>query len=784
MNEWVVTYLNWVVRWRWLVLILSAGAALALASGGRFIEFSNDYRYFFTDENPNLLAFEELERTYSSPDTLLWVLQPDEGTVDTPEVLAIVKQITEDAWQTPFSVRVDSITNYQHTRASEDDLIVRDLVPDPAALTAESAKEVGNIATSEPVTAKRLISDDRRTTAIVARLNMPRDDVAANNSVVEHARGILADMRAQHPDIRFELTGSVMLSNAFSEAATRDLQTLTPAMYLILAVTVYLLLRSFSGTLVTMAVVFFSAFAAMGLVLGWMGVKLTPPSSGAPTIILTIAVADAIHILVTMLVQMRHGMTRNEAIVEAMRVNWQPVFLTSMTTAIGFLSLNFSDAPPFRDLGNISAAGAVIAWVLSVTLLPALVAVLPFKAKASIVNQSRVMENLGDFIIRHNRVLMGGVVLTSVGFAVLLPRFVFDDRFVTYFDDRMEFRVASDWAADNLTGIYQISHSIPAQESGGVSDPAYLKHLEAFADWFRAQPEVVHVATFSDVIKRVNKSMHADNEDWYRVPDDRQAAAQFLLLYEMSLPYGLDLNDQLNVDKSASKLTLTLHDISTSQMEDLRERAMAWQEANLPPYMISQSAGQSVMFSFIGESNFRAMAVGTLFALLLISACLMLALRDLKLGLISLVTNIAPPVVAFGILALFRPEVGLWSSFVIATALGLIVDATVHFLSKYKRARDEFGYSAEEGVRYAFATVGTALWVSGFVLVAGFGILAFSPFKINAMLGIMVALTIAVALIIDFLLLPGLLIALDRNRKSKSHVPVQVPGEAASPAGV
>jgi predicted RND superfamily exporter protein len=477
-------------------------------------------------------------------------------------------------------------------------------------------------------------------------------------------------------------------------------------------------------------------------------------------------------------------MTRNEAIVEAMRVNWQPVFLTSMTTAIGFLSLNFSDAPPFRDLGNISAAGAVIAWVLSVTLLPALVAVLPFKAKASIVNQSRVMENLGDFIIRHNRVLMGGVVLTSVGFAVLLPRFVFDDRFVTYFDDRMEFRVASDWAADNLTGIYQISHSIPAQESGGVSDPAYLKHLEAFADWFREQPEVVHVATFSDVIKRVNKSMHADNEDWYRVPDDRQAAAQFLLLYEMSLPYGLDLNDQLNVDKSASKLTLTLHDISTSQMEDLRERAMAWQEANLPTYMISQSAGQSVMFSFIGESNFRAMAVGTLFALLLISACLMLALRDLKLGLISLVTNIAPPVVAFGILALFRPEVGLWSSFVIATALGLIVDATVHFLSKYKRARDEFGYSAEEGVRYAFATVGTALWVSGFVLVAGFGILAFSPFKINAMLGIMVALTIAVALIIDFLLLPGLLIALDRNRKSKKRVPVQVPGETASPAGV
>ena len=150
----------------------------------------------------------------------------------------------------------------------------------------------------------------------------------------------------------------------------------------------------------------------------------------------------------------------------------------------------------------------------------------------------------------------------------------------------------------------------------------------------------------------------------------------------------------------------------------------------------------------------------------------MLALRDLRLGIISLVPNLTPPIVAFGILALFTQEVGMWSAFVIATALGLIVDATVHFLSKYKRARDELGYSAEDGVRYAFSTVGTALWVCTFVLIAGFAILAFSPFKINAMMGTVVAMTIAVALVIDFLLLPALLIAADRRRKSDETVPV------------
>ena len=777
MNDWVVAYGKAVVKFRWLVVIAAFAGVFYLASGGRFIEFSNDYRYFFTEQNPNLQAFEKLERTYTSPDTLLWVLQPEDGKVTTPERLVIVKAITEKAWQTPFSIRVDSLTNYQHTSAENDDLTVRDLVADPASLTDAEAAAVGAIALGEPVIANRLISDDETTTAIVATLKMPRDDQAATAEVMTHARALLAEMRAAHPDIRFELTGSVALSNSFAEAAQRDLATLTPAMYMVLALTVFFLTRSIPGTIATILVVTMSAAAAMGLVMGWFGVKLTPPSSGAPTIILTIAVADSIHILVTMLVEMRRGRTKHEAIIESLRVNWGPVFLTSITTAIGFASLNFSDAPPFRDLGNTAAVGALIAWALSVTLLPALAAILPMQAKDTLVRQSEFMGRIAEVVIGNRRVLLVAMTVLIVGFATLLPRFVFNDRFVTYFDERMEFRVASDWAADNLTGIYQISYSLSAGETGGVSNPEYVAKLEEFANWFRTQPEVVHVSTFSDVMKRINKSMHGDDESYYRVPDDRDMAAQFLLLYEMSLPYGLDLNDQINVDKSATKLTLTLTDISTVEMQGLIDRADTWLKANAPEHMYAYPAGQAVMFAFIGRNNFNAMTTGTGIALVLISACLMLALRNLRLGIVSLVPNLTPPIVAFGILALFTTEVGFWSTFVIATALGLIVDATVHFLSKYRRASIEQGKSPEDSVRYAFSTVGTALWVSTFVLVVGFAILALSPFKVNAMLGIMVALTVAVALIIDFLLLPALLITVDRRRRAAA-APAAAPATA------
>jgi len=193
--------------------------------------------------------------------------------------------------------------------------------------------------------------------------------------------------------------------------------------------------------------------------------------------------------------------------------------------------------------------------------------------------------------------------------------------------------------------------------------------------------------------------------------------------------------------------------------------------ANLPEAMQREPAGQFVMFAYIGSSNFAQMRVGTAVALVLISGILMLALRNIRLGLISLIPNVTPPLVAFGAFALFVPTVGMWASFVVATALGLIVDATTHFLSKYQRARLEQGADATDAVRYAFSTVGAPLWVSTIVLVVGFGVLTFSYFKMNAMMGTLVSSTIAAALILDFLLLPALLIFFDKRAPKTKAAP-------------
>jgi len=762
LDRFIVGYANWIITLRWLVVPLMLGLVVLVISGLRFAGFTSDYRYFFDDFNPRLAAFDQLERTYSSPDTLLWVMQSSEVEATHPRMLKVVYDLTEAAWQTPYSTRVDSITNFQNTTADGDDLLVRALVEDPEAITPEGAVQIKQTVLDEPLLAQRLLSLDGRTTAVVATLTIDRTDTAASGKAMAFARELADEVRAHHPDITVAITGSAVLSNTFSEVSQSDITTLFPIMIVLLAVAMYLLLRSVSGTLAAMIVVISSALMAMAMS-GWLGVKITPPSSSTPTIVLTVAVADSVHILVTMLVEMFRGRSKYAAIVESLRVNWGPVFLTSITTAIGFASLNFADAPPMHDLGNFSAAGAIFAWILSITLLPALLAILPIESRASIQGQAKVMEALANFVIHYRYAMLFIMTGLIIALTSLLPTLYFNDKFVEYFDERVEFRTHTDWAAENLVGIYVLHYSLGAGEPGGVANPDYLDKVEEFAQWFRIQPNVVHVASFTDVLKRVNRSMHGDDHAYYKTPVSREEAAQYLLLYEMSLPYGLDLNDQVNVDKSATKLSATLTNVSTTEMEQLTADAKAWLQENAPASMYTEPAGQANMFAYIGRSNFDTMRLGTAVAFILISAILMVFLRSIKLGLISLVPNMLPPLVAFGIFALFDKELGLWSAFIAATAMGLIVDATVHFLSKYQRARIDQGASAEDAIRYAFSTVGTALWVSTSVLIAGFGVLFFSTFKINSLLGLMVANTVAVALVIDFLLLPVLLLMLDRG---------------------
>ena len=764
---------EYVLKYRLYIILASIIIVTLAASGLPKTKFSSDYRIYFSDDNSHLQAYEDLQATFTKSDNVMFVIAPLDGQVFTHNTLSMIEQLTDMAWKLPYSIRVDSITNYQHTIAEEDDLLVDDLIRNASKKTQDELDQAKAVALKEPSLAGRIISELADVTAVNVSMEMPGLDPSTETpEVADAAYAIQSYLKDKYPDIQIYVTGQIIMDNTFKDAAIYDLTHIMPLAFVIaiFCMALYMFIASgsvitlFSGTFSILIIIITSILFAQGIA-SWLNIDITTASANAPTMILTLAIADSVHILASFFQQMQSGKSKAASIAESLRINQQPVFLTSITTVIGFLSLNFSDSPPFQDLGNIVAIGVIGAWIFSIFLLPALIMCLPFRVKQRESSESRWTKVLADWVIKYSRKIFVVSILVMGVCISFLPQNELNDIWIDYFDTSMKQRQSADFTRERLTGLGNISFIVSAKQ-GSISEPDYLAGLEKAAIWLRAQPEVQHVLSFSDVMKRLNKNLYGDDEEQYRLPENAELAAQYLLLYEMSLPFGLDLNNQVDINKTQTRLLGSLAKVSTTELLDLQNRAVEWFASNIPELEFSHGASSDVMFAHIGQSNIISMLEGTLIALILISIVLGISLRSAYYGAISLLPNLLPALVAFGIWGMSVAQIGLGLSVVFGMTLGIVVDYTVHFLSKFLRAKRENQLSTENAIRYAFSTVGVALVVTTFILFANFSVLTISDFSMNADMGLMTAVTIVVALLVDFFFLPPLLLLLLKSSKN------------------
>ena len=753
-------YIAFMLRRRWLVLAASVAVMLILAVGLRTIVISNDWRDMLDEGNPQLVAFDAMEATYSATNAAVIAVAPKGGSVFTREALGAIEELTEAAWRVPRATRVDSLVNYNHTEAEEDDLIVERLVDDAGSLSDQDLARIKKIALNESSIVGRLVSKDGRVAGLVVIFALPERSDAAEIRIYNHIRGLLEKSRKAHPDIEYHVTGNVFVNQVLTEAAQDDMGFLAPAAFLVIVAVAAILLRSLFGTLSLVVVVIFTVISAMG-VIGWIGLVLNAANSSVPLIIMTLAIAHSVHVVDSIVSGMRGGLDRDAAIAESLRHNAWPVFLTTATTMIGFFSMNASDSPPFRILGNLVAFGMLCAYAYSMTLLPALLSVLPLRARQTGAGGSSLFDRLGAFVVARRTLLLWAVAAVAIALVAGVPRVELTDNWTQHLDERYEFRRDTDFVIENLTGVETLEYSLDSGRESGITAPAYLKKVEAFAEWYRAQPEVAHVQVFTDIMKRLNKNMNGDKPDFYRLPDNSRLAAQYLLLYELSVPFGMDLNNRINVAKSATRMTVTLKRLKSEELRALEARGQKWLGANAPD-LAKKASGYSLIFAHLAIQNTLSMLWGTLTGMILISLILIGIFKSLRLGLISLMPNLIPAAMAFGVWGYLYVEVGPAGSLVTAIAFGIVVDDTIHFMSKYLKSRRE-GLSSPEAVRATFRSVGFALFSTTMILVLGFLVFATSGFAITWMLGLLVALTLAFALVLDLLLLPPLLMVLDRK---------------------
>ena len=497
---------------RWLVILAAVIVFLLSSLGLARLTIDSDLRVFFSKDNPQLLQLEAVEKTYLKNENILMVIAPEDNQVFTHDVLKAIRELTTALWQTPASSRVDSITNFQHTWAEGDDLVVEDLFDDIDALTRTEIEDRKRIALNEPALVDRIISRDGDVSNIIVTINFVEKNPEIINAIAAYTRELRDDYSKRYPDIEFYLTGSVMFDTAFSEIGQKDMSTLVPLMLLVLVVTVGLVFRTVIATAMTLTIIIMATGTAMGLA-GWLGIAINPASASAPTIILTLAVADSVHILFIMYRLMHQGKNRREAIIESIEFNFQAVFLTNLTTVVGFLTMNFSDAPPFHNLGNIVAIGITAAFLYSVFFLPALVSVLPVSLRVKrYPRQFMLMQTIAGQVIRHRTpILITTLCLVAVlGFSAAQNRL--NDNWINYFTEDVPVRVATDVLEQRISGADYLEYNIRSGKPQGINDPEFLARLDSFVQWLRAHPQVEQVVTITDVMKKLNRVMHAEDE--------------------------------------------------------------------------------------------------------------------------------------------------------------------------------------------------------------------------------------------------------------------------------
>ncbi len=755
---------DFVINHPWKTIFLCLLGIVFVGSYLRFVAPSISYKDLLGADHPKLIDYESIQSEYTRDDNLLILIEAEEGTVFIKLILEGVRELTEELWETPYSIRVDSLTNFQHSIAVQDDLFVADLVEADNQLTEAELERIKNIALSEPLLLNRVINKNGNVTGVNVSFDFPNMDANEKIEAVQFVEDSVARLQSNIPGIQTYVGGLIALDATIMKISQKETGMFLGLVMLIVVGILAFLLRSILPLMASVLVFVFSIVAGVAFS-GMLGWKLTPITASVPMIVLILAVADCVHFVTSFQQYYSKDATKIEAIQKALGVNFQPIALTSITSAIGFMTLNFSESDSIGALGNQVAFGIMVAFVLSVTLLPALIRVLPIKKRnKSIFIFSKNYGTFASFLAKYPV----SILVVSGATALLLGYFMqnneFNDEVPKYVAKSLPWRQANDFAEEQFGGAYTFTYSFSSGKSDGVTDPEFLEKAERFVNWLRSQPEAVYVNAATDTFKRLNKNMHGDDPAWYRLPESKQLAAQYLLLYEISLPPGLDLNDQISLDKSALRIQVVFKTLSTTEVMQMEQRIDQWLAVNTPEVHVLGS-GVQLMFAHMMNKEVKSMVLGAFLGLLVISLLLIGAFRSLRVGLISIIPNLLPVITAFGVWGILVGQIGMGLAMVSGMTIGIVVDDTVHFLSKYLKARREQFLDANEAVKYAFNTVGPSIVLTTFVLIVGFmAITLLSEFRVNSDMGKMTSIVLFLALILDFVMLPTLLMLFDKKQ--------------------
>lgn len=752
------------IKYRYLSIGLVIIVVCLLATGLTKLTFNPDLETYFPEGHPAVIRYNEIDDMFIPTDNLIIAVHSNEGTLFNGDSLKVIEELTRKSWTIPYSVRVDSLTNYSYVKSVNDDLIVEPFIEEAEKKSIEFFEKRENLVAGEDIIYKSLISEDKKTSVVSIIVDPPGPNKEDQNSeLINYILGFIEPIKESNENLDIRLLGNPYLDYISPRIVKAEMPVVMPLMLLLIFLIVFLMIRSYVAVLATFVVILMSLIATFGSI-GILGSPLNQMVTTIPILIITLALADCIHLFSIYFQNRVKGISSKESMEKSLEMNIQPLFLTTISTCIGFLCLNFIEVAPLRDFGNAVAIGIGFAFIFTIFFIAPIVSFFEVKTASKVTKQTRFSTSVGSFILKNGNKLIFSI--TSISFLILLcipmneldenPTQMYAEGFTSFSSDTL-------WLDEKLSVTFPVNF-LATNEEGQVSDPDFLKILDKFSVWLEEREQVNHVTSLANNMKNLNKSMHGDDPEWKKIPENADLSAQYLFFYEMSLPMGLDLNSSISQDRKSTKISATLKDMSANEFKEFNNEVLGYLQQNNLENMISEPSSFRVIFTYMVEAIVNSLLYGLFIGILLITLIIGLFFRSYLLPALSIFPNILPIGMGFGLWGLFVGDVGFMVAVGMGSTLGVIVDFTVHFLSKYELARKEFKKSVEESVIYSFETVGFALIIMTVVLALGFSVLnlvTFIPIQDFAKFSVICFIG---GLIINFLFLPNLLMKFDKRK--------------------
>lgn len=739
------------LRYRKVVLALIALATAVTAASLPSARFDNALSTWFVDDDPALVEHHRFRETFGSDEMV--VVGIDAPDVFTAETIAQIGRLTDAIAAARHVEKVFSLTSVEAITGRGDTIEVGDLVAlpvDAASLPALRERVLGN-----DLYVNNVVSADGKFAAILARL--PHNP-AGFKYKVEAVGAIRAIVAAERGDAFYMAGGPVFDEQFFRQAEVDTAKTLV-LMTIVLSTILALLTRTLGGVLLPLLTVGIAATWTIGSMV-LLGMRVNVITTMMPPLLLAVGVADAMHFLVDYQNRCRLGEEKLPALHAVYAELFGPLFVAGLTTAIGMLSLATSDIQAIRHFGVFSALGVIAEFFLTVTLVPVLLSYLPVPTKGEARERkdylsTRMLGALHGLTVRRGgRIVTGWFLLVALSLA-FASQIQVESSFIRIFKESSRIRQDADVIQKSLAGSATLEVELDTGRGDGLKDPRVLAAIDRLEAFLRAQPLVSSVQSVNGYFKDLRRAFHGNDQREYRLPESREEAAQYLLLYELDAPNG-DIREFATFDYQKARVSARV-DLTTSNDAVALSRAVdRYLSTHLPSDVRGHVTGLMVLYATLDEYIRDSLLSGFGTALVAIFVVFCFQMRSVALGALVMVANTMPIVITLGFMGFAGIRLDSMTAMVASIAIGLADDDSIHFVSRVRSRMDE-GANIVAALRDSLVEVGRALVYSCLALCSGFAVMLSAGFVGAMYFGLLTMMTILIAVAADLLLLPVLL---------------------------